>query len=663
MSRARPIWLAISLGGVLYGVADAATVRHAEPLLGFSVDAANADARGSAPLGADKPTAAGPTVISFNAFSRDFALELEPNGRLAGLVQRVGTAAYRGKIAGRPDSWVRLVLTPEGPSGLVFDGETLYGIEAGDDAPLGGGAPAMFRLEDVYFAPGELGCEVGAAAAIDGEQAVAAMAQEFTALAAAAATRRLDLGTVADFEFSQAFGANAESELLARFNNVDGIFSEQVGVQISVRDVDIFTASDDPFTASGGSALLDELANYRGGTPSQDALGLTHLFTGRDLDGMTAGVAFSGVVCATRRPGETRSFGVGLTEARRGTVIDSLFAAHEIGHNFGAPHDNQANTACSSTPPTFLMAPNVGPSNNRFSACSIEQMQAEIAAATCLARIGPADMRVLLPQPAQVFAGVSFTQMASVENDGADEATGVVLTATAESGLAIEEAAVGGASCTVAPGSATCPLGAVGGGAARNVTLTLRAAAPGTFDLTAAVSAASDQDQSDNTRAVVVTAVPGVDLVWSAAGSAVQFNAQTTITATLANTVAFPATSVTVTGTLAVGLRPDQATLDGSACTISGQTVSCPPRPLAASGTLPLALTLTGTASGNQQLRLNATANELDRAPADNQLVVAITVSDPQRDGGGGSLSWFAVAALLATFGLRRTMLGRRRPS
>ena len=40
----------------------------------------------------------------------------------------------------------------------------------------------MFRLADVYFAPGELGNETDAVA-IDGEQAVAAMAQEFTALA------------------------------------------------------------------------------------------------------------------------------------------------------------------------------------------------------------------------------------------------------------------------------------------------------------------------------------------------------------------------------------------------------------------------------------------------------------------------------------------------
>ena len=61
-SRARTICLTISLSGLLCGAAGAATVRHAEPLLGLSG-------------GASKPAAGGPIVLSFNAFSRDFALE------------------------------------------------------------------------------------------------------------------------------------------------------------------------------------------------------------------------------------------------------------------------------------------------------------------------------------------------------------------------------------------------------------------------------------------------------------------------------------------------------------------------------------------------------------------------------------------------------------
>ena len=179
---------------------------------------------------------------------------------------------------------------------------------------------------------------------------------------------------------TQAFGANAETALLTRLNNVDGIFSEQLGVQITVAEVDVFTSSTDPFTSTAASTLLDELARYRADTAHQEAQGLTHLFTGRDLDGSTVGVAFFGAVCATRSRFSSRSFGAGLSQARAGNaVIDSLVAAHEIGHTFGAPHDGDANGACASTPTTFLMAPNINGSS-RFSACSLGEMEAEKAA-------------------------------------------------------------------------------------------------------------------------------------------------------------------------------------------------------------------------------------------------------------------------------------------
>jgi hypothetical protein len=656
MSRPEFVRSWLWLCPLLCAAAEGATVQHFEPLRAYRV-------------GADetKPTAGAPATMTFNAFSREFALELEPNGRLAAMQARLrlaaGTGAYRGRLVGLPESWVRLVLTAAGPTGLVFDGETLYGIEAGSDrfAATASDAPTMFRLADVYFAPGELGCEIGAVT-IDAEQAVAAMAQEFTALAAAGATLNLDLGAVADFEFSQSFGATAETALLTRFNNVDGIFSEQLGVQITVAEVDIFTAADDPFTATAASTLLDELATYRGATPSQDAQGLTHLFTGRDLDDSTAGVAFFGSVCAQRTQFDARSFGAGLSEGRRGATIDSLVAAHEIGHNFGAPHDGDANADCAATPTTFLMAPSINGSDE-FSTCSVAEMQAEIAAASCLTPIGPANVTLTLPQQAQnALAGIAFDHTATVLNVGADAATGVTFTANGAPGLEVVAAQASAATCTVAQPTATCALGTVGGGASRAVTLTLRAAGVGAYTLTGAVTADVDADATDNGAAVTVTTVPVVDLVFSGVSPGVAVNAQTTINATLENTADFGATSVAVTAALSAGLRPDQATLDGAGCTVAGQTITCPERSLAAHATVALVVAATGITAGSQQLTANATASEAERAPGDNQLAIAVGVSAPapQDGGGGGALSWWVVAGLLAVSGVRRRESGRR---
>ncbi len=661
MSRTHRSSLALALLPLLCGAAEGATVQHSEPLRAIRVGS-------TAAKPAATPTTAEATTLQFNAFSRDFTLELEPNGRLASMQQQLklgaGTGAYRGTVAGRPGSWVRVVLTPAGPTGLVFDGETLYGLEAGADksAPAADRAAVMFRLADVYFAPGEIGTDLDAVA-IDGEQAVAVMAQEFTALAAAAANLNLSLGAVGDFEFSQAFGALAETALLTRFNNVDGIFSAQLGVQITVAQTHVFTANDDPFTTSAASNLLDELANYRGATPVQDAQGLTHLFTGRDLDGSTAGIAFFGSVCARRGNFDPRSFGAGLSEARRGAVIDSLVAAHEIGHNFGAPHDGEANKACASTPTTFLMAPSVNGSDE-FSACSIQEMQAEIAGASCLTLIGPASVTVTFPQPAQnALAGVSFNHTATVRNDGADPATGVAFAATTEQGLEIVAVEAGGASCTVQSNAASCPLGTLSGGTSRGITLTLRAQNAGTLDLTATVAADADDDATDNSDTVTVTAVPAVDLVLSGTAPGIELNTQTTINAALANDSDFGATSVAVAATLTAGLRPDQATLGGSACTITAQVVACPTRGLTAHGTVTLVVTATGVAAGSQQLTVNATAAEAERTPANNQLAIAVSVNAPQQesDGGGGALSSWVVAILLAAHASRAWASNRRR--
>ena len=660
MSRSRFLRLALVLYAGLGSAAEAATVQHVEPLRGLSVSG-----RG----GSAKPSHGEPAVVGFNAFGRDFALELEPNGRLAGRAARLGASvgAYRGMLAGVPYSWARIVLTPAGPSGLVFDGATLYGIDSGGTSAGGADvAPAMFRLADVYFEPGELGCEVGAAA-LDGARALSALADEFPVLAATGATLSLDLGTVADFEFAQAFGANAETALLTRLNNVDGIFSEQLGVQITVAEIDIFASSDDPFTATAASALLDQVADYRGDTPSQDAQGLTHLFTGRDLDGSTVGVAFFGAVCATRSRFDSRSFGAGLSQARAGNaVIDSLIAAHEIGHAFGAPHDGDANGACESTPTTFLMAPNINGSS-LFSACSIEEMQAEVAGASCLTPIGPANVTVTLAPPAdEIYAGIAFTQIATVRNEGADSSTGVTFTATAEPNLTIVAAEAGGASCAASQSSAACALGSIGGGAARGVTLTLRSDDVGTFELAAAVAADDDADAGDDTAAVSVAVLPIVDLVLSGASPpGMPLNAPTTIEASLANAGHFGATSVAVTATLSAGLRPEQAALGGTPCPIAGQAVSCPARPLAAGGTAALSVTATGIAAGGQQMTVSVSASEAERTPADNQLALAVAVNAPaEQNGGGGALSWWGVLSLLAAAVLReRGIVRRRRPS
>ncbi len=638
--------LVASLGLVLPGVGFAANgvaVQHFEPLFAYRVatrtDAAARPSPGTAP------------EISFNAFGRDFALRLEPNPRLAGLEAKLdlppGVRAYRGALAGRPGSWARVVLTPDGPAGIVYDGETFYGLETGGDTATSATTPTIFRLADVYVAPGTLSC--GTAAPADGALALAALVEELTPLAALGATLNLDIGAVADFEFAQNFGASAETALLTRVNNVDGIFSQQVGVQITVSEIDVFAASNDPFNATGADALLTDVSNYRLATPAQQAQGLTHLFTGRDLDGSTAGIAYVGALCSQR-------FGSGLSEARRGTTIDSLIAAHEMGHSFGAPHDAEAGSACESTPATFLMAPSINQSN-QFSACSIAQMQAEIASAVCLTPLDIASVNVTTtPAARSAPAGIAFEQVFNVANAGSRAATGVVVAFAVAPGLEVTGATSGSGTCSVVSQTVNCALGALNGSATQTVALNLRATQLGSFAATATVAADEDASANDNTATVTVTGTPLIDLVLTAAPGSVAPNEQTTVAATLENTGDFTATAVALGATFSGGVRPDQASIGGTACAIAGQTVTCPPRTLAAHGTVAVSLTLTGITAGSQQIALTATAAETERATTDNQLAVAVTVNAPAaaESGGGGGSDWWWVALLGAAGWSRR---------
>nr|WP_277603589.1 M12 family metallo-peptidase [Bowmanella dokdonensis] len=194
--------------------------------------------------------------------------------------------------------------------------------------------------------------------------------QDLNELAATAPSKELELAVVADTQFNMAYAGNGLEKMLAEMNIVDGIFSEQVGVQLKI--VQSHVMSDDGYlTATNASTLIQDFRNYvhsEIGNP-----GLTHLFTGRNLDGSTVGIAYLSAMCS--------SYGVGITQ-KYGSMT-ALIAAHEIGHNFGAPHDNQSGSACATTGGTFLMNPMVN-GNDQFSTCSLQQMNSRIQNAYCL---------------------------------------------------------------------------------------------------------------------------------------------------------------------------------------------------------------------------------------------------------------------------------------
>ena len=458
--------------------------------------------------------------MSFDAYGRHFDLVLQPNNALAQAIpaDRSDIETLRGQVDGQPGSWVRMTHTRSGWHGMVSDGQELYAIEpaaAVADAvvqPLAGqSGSVMYRLKDALLPLGPQACQVlnpdgsihtGAEAALPspaGDSAPRMTAKMlFDSIVQDAAMGqvafpdlKLTVGVVADYEFYQEFSSDPEGTILSRMDIVDGIWSSQVGVKIALAPLTIFKSPDEPFTKTAPVDLLSQLRQYRGSHTAQQETGVTHLMTGRSLDADIVGIAYMGSVCDSQAADS-------LSEGNHSTLMSALIAAHEIGHNFNAPHDGAAG-ACSTTPQTFLMAPKLNFSE-QFSSCSLDQINARIKTARCLRPYTAPDVAVEVPAgSAEDVENSAFTVSFVARATGDDASNDVSARATLPTNLLLRSATAAGGTCSIdaAGGSATsasvtCSLGKMTSQESRQIDLTVVGNAVGNG--TATVSVASSND-------------------------------------------------------------------------------------------------------------------------------------------------------------------------
>jgi hypothetical protein len=330
--------------------------------------------------------------VSFEAYGRRFDLRLEPNERIARAVGKSahGARPLTGMLEGVPDSWARLTVSAGGRwYGMFFDGQDVYAIEPASGlagslvqpAPANADEPVIFRLTDALLPTRTAYCGTsGARHGKNALEALKAMGVETPPAHGVSPTRRLLVSLVADHEFTSFFegqGLKAEEAIVQRMNIVDGIFSSQLGVRLELGATTVFKTADDPFTVGDANDLLEQLRVYRATVGGEAGSGITHLMTGRDMDGDTVGIAYIGTVCSG---GAASS----LSEGVRSTTAAALIAAHEIGHNFNAPHDGEG--ACAATPRSYLMSAQLNGSQE-FSSCSLQQMRPLATSGWCLTEV------------------------------------------------------------------------------------------------------------------------------------------------------------------------------------------------------------------------------------------------------------------------------------
>jgi hypothetical protein len=369
--------------------------------------------------GAARRQAAGSTTLSFSTLGRQFDLALEPTevfadgGRViwvddAGSVEEPPASTgrfFRGRVEGESGSWVRLRVEGGELSGIVATDGELYFLEPARRflGAAAAGQSIAYRLSDTDPLPFG-GCAAHAperpsfarrAARGGGKAWPQTATRELADRAeigglAAVASKRAEIGVVADYQYyagvsgRAGHGANSAADIAALINAVDGIYQAELGVAVQIRSTTVYTSSNDPFSdTTDYSSLLSEFSafhNDNDNTPAQVLYGsdLAHLVTGRQLDGSVIGIAWLSGLCSSY-------YGTALSEAFTSDLYTmTLLVAHEMGHNFGAPHDNQSGSACSGAPGTYIMNPVLsGSLLQQFSSCSKTQIGDDVAAAAC----------------------------------------------------------------------------------------------------------------------------------------------------------------------------------------------------------------------------------------------------------------------------------------
>jgi hypothetical protein len=457
--------------------------------------------------------------LSFEAYGRRFEVTVSPNERIRrGMPASLAghTMPLQGTVDGLAGSWVRLTRSASGLRGMVFDGRDMYAVEpASEVAPVsvepmnaGSDGTVVYRLSDALMPGQTMRCELAKPDPTPQSPQTAADAfQQLTSElhlfqeASATALKQVRIGVVGDFEFVNRFVAPStpEDAIVARMNVVDGIFTSQLGVKVTLATPTLFRTASDPFTKSDSSGLLTELRAFRTQSDAQRAVGITHLMTGRDLDGTTVGIAYIRGLCSAE-------FGASLSQSTFGTTQSALIAAHEIGHNFGAPHDGDADEACASTPDSFLMAPQLNGSD-QFSACSIQQITPVIAKASCLTAYNPPDASIeVSTSTVAATVGTAFVASFAVRATGDDTSSNVSISVSLPTTLTVQSIAANGGTCTSGAGTASCNLGNLPAGDVRQVDMTITPTQAGSTTLDLSVDSTNDPNSSNDKGTITINA-------------------------------------------------------------------------------------------------------------------------------------------------------------
>ncbi|MBA3513057.1 MAG: pre-peptidase C-terminal domain-containing protein [Pyrinomonadaceae bacterium] len=303
------------------------------------------------------PTAQGTfdlTLTPHDMLAPDYRSQVTLDGGEMGSIERGPVRTYKGTVAGMNGAQARFTIDENTLEGLIITASRLYFVEPARrySALASSKDFIVYNDSDVIESFGECGVtlaeKVGSEAARLKSQVTTAQANSIGTEELFSPPRAVDLATEADFEYFTFFGSSAvaaNNEIISIVNQVDGIYNTQFGVRFTIVFQNVWATPDDPYTTTEAKAALDQFRDYWNSNNSQVSRDLAHMWTGKDFDGTTIGIAF--------RPGMDCPLGplsYGMSQRLGSTPAKFLLTAHEIGHNFNASHtDDPVQPGCENT--------------------------------------------------------------------------------------------------------------------------------------------------------------------------------------------------------------------------------------------------------------------------------------------------------------------------
>jgi hypothetical protein len=250
-------------------------------------------------------------------------------------VQPSDIHTYRGFVEGVPDSEVRFSIRSDALEGIILTPWEWYFVE-----PMRHYLPTAMASDMIAYRASYIREEALGTCGTTLAEKVFRVKDYFEpeAAAAAAGISVADVATEADYEYVTALGgsAAANDSILDIMNQVDGIYRSQLAVSLRVVYQHTWATPADPYSSTAPASMLDEFKNHWTANYASIIYDLAHMWTGKDMDGATVGIAYLGVVCNAR----THAYGV--SQLLNYSPAKYILTAHEIGHNFGASHPDQA---------------------------------------------------------------------------------------------------------------------------------------------------------------------------------------------------------------------------------------------------------------------------------------------------------------------------------